>query len=78
MGESPDLRRQEIAALQAGIECGLSVIDTAEMYADGGAERVVGEALQEDATASGWSLNSIRGTPALLTRWKRANGVCSG
>lgn len=46
MGESPDLRRQEIAALQAGIECGLSVIDTAEMYTDGGAERVVGEALQ--------------------------------
>ncbi|AUX93656.1 aldo/keto reductase [Mixta gaviniae] len=46
MGESADLRQQEIAALQAGIECGLSVIDTAEMYADGGAERVVGEALQ--------------------------------
>ena len=46
MGENAALRQQEIAALQAGLECGLTVIDTAEMYADGGAEQVVGEALQ--------------------------------
>ncbi|MGD8105875.1 aldo/keto reductase [Pantoea sp. FN0302] len=46
MGEKAELRQQEIAALQAGLECGLTVIDTAEMYADGGAEQVVGEALQ--------------------------------
>ncbi|YCI30961.1 aldo/keto reductase [Erwinia sp. PK3-005] len=46
MGEKADLRQQEVAALQAGLECGLTVIDTAEMYADGGAERVVGEALR--------------------------------
>ena len=46
MGENAGQRQQEIAALQAGLECGLTVIDTAEMYADGRAERVVGEALQ--------------------------------
>lgn len=46
MGENAELRQQEIAALQAGLEYGLTVIDTAEMYADGGAEQVVGEALQ--------------------------------
>ena len=46
MGESAQRRQQEIAALQAGLECGLTVIDTAEMYADGGAEQVVGEALR--------------------------------
>ncbi|GLR09165.1 hypothetical protein COO59_03065 [Mixta theicola] len=46
MGEKADRRQQEVAALQAGLECGLTVIDTAEMYADGGAEEVVGEALQ--------------------------------
>jgi diketogulonate reductase-like aldo/keto reductase len=46
MGENPSLRAQEIAALQAGLAAGLQVIDTAEMYADGEAERVVGEALQ--------------------------------
>jgi len=45
MGEDPAARRREIAALRTGIELGLTVIDTAEMYADGGAERVVGEAI---------------------------------
>jgi aryl-alcohol dehydrogenase-like predicted oxidoreductase len=38
-------RQQEVAALRAGIDHGLTVIDTAEMYADGGAE-VVGEAIR--------------------------------
>ena len=45
MGEDPSQHKQEVAALQAGLECGLRLIDTAEMYADGGAEQVVGEAL---------------------------------
>lgn len=46
MGENPTRRKQEVAALQAGLERGLSLIDTAEMYADGGAEEVVGEAIK--------------------------------
>ncbi len=46
MGENSGQRKSEVAALQHGLELGLSVIDTAEMYADGGAEEVVGEALQ--------------------------------
>lgn len=46
MGENPALRAQEVAALRAGIDLGLTVIDTAEMYADGGAEEVVGEAIR--------------------------------
>ncbi|QLO53075.1 aldo/keto reductase [Klebsiella grimontii] len=46
MGENPALRAQEAAALRAGIDLGLTVIDTAEMYADGGAEEVVGEAIR--------------------------------
>ncbi|MTH46834.1 aldo/keto reductase [Intestinirhabdus alba] len=45
MGESADRRREEVAALRAGVERGLTLIDTAEMYADGAAEKVVGEAL---------------------------------
>lgn len=36
----------EIAAIQAGIEAGAQVIDTAEMYADGGAEKRIGKAIQ--------------------------------
>lgn len=46
MGESAGQRRTEVAALRAGLDLGLKLVDTAEMYADGGAEEVVGEALQ--------------------------------
>ncbi|MEH4693050.1 aldo/keto reductase [Atlantibacter hermannii] len=46
MGENATRRRQEVNALQRGIDLGLTLIDTAEMYADGGAEDVVGEAIR--------------------------------
>ncbi|MCG8295093.1 aldo/keto reductase [Pseudomonas entomophila] len=45
MGEDPGHKAAEVAALQQGIELGLTLIDTAEMYAEGGAERVVGQAI---------------------------------
>ena len=45
MGEDRRRRAQEVAALQLGLDLGMTVIDTAEMYADGGAEEVVGEAI---------------------------------
>ena len=45
MGEDPGRRAAEVSALQQGIELGLSLIDTAEMYAEGGAEEVVGQAI---------------------------------
>jgi diketogulonate reductase-like aldo/keto reductase len=46
MGESRADRGAEVSALRAGIELGMALIDTAEMYGDGGAEEVVGEALR--------------------------------
>lgn len=46
MGEQQGLRDQEVSALRAGLDRGLRLIDTAEMYADGGAEEVVGEAIR--------------------------------
>ena len=46
MGENDRQRQKEVDALRAGIDLGLGLIDTAEMYADGGAEEVVGEALR--------------------------------
>ncbi|NIY49202.1 aldo/keto reductase [Cedecea colo] len=46
MGEKALQRRDEVHALQAGIDLGLTLIDTAEMYAEGGAERIVGEAIR--------------------------------
>ena len=45
MGESPQHRQREIDALRHGLELGFSLIDTAEMYGEGGAEEIVGEAI---------------------------------
>jgi diketogulonate reductase-like aldo/keto reductase len=45
MGEDPALRAQEIASLRAGLDRGLRLIDTAEMYGEGLTESLVGEAI---------------------------------
>jgi len=45
MAQSPDRRSQEIAALREGVELGMTLIDTAEMYGDGAAEELVAEAV---------------------------------
>ncbi|MEV4759729.1 aldo/keto reductase [Micromonospora sp. NPDC049559] len=45
LGEDPGRRDDEIDALRTGIDLGLTVIDTAESYADGNAETLVGTAL---------------------------------
>ena len=45
MGERAERRSDEIAALRAGVELGMTLVDTAEMYGDGAAETLIGEAL---------------------------------
>ncbi len=45
MAEGRGNRAAEIAALRAGIDHGLTLIDTAEMYGDGASESLVGEAI---------------------------------
>ncbi len=45
MGERRDLRAAEVAALRAGVDAGMTLIDTAEMYGEGAAETLIGEAL---------------------------------
>ncbi len=45
MGESAPRKKREVAAVRAALEIGWRVIDTAEMYGEGGAEKVVGEAV---------------------------------
>ena len=47
MGEDPSRRESEIAALRLGLDLGINLIDTAEMYGEGGAEEIVGEAIAE-------------------------------
>jgi diketogulonate reductase-like aldo/keto reductase len=44
MGERAAQRKSEVGALKLGIELGMTLIDTAEMYGEGGAEQVVAEA----------------------------------
>ena len=46
MGESRGTRAAESAALVLGLDLGLTLIDTAEMYGEGGAEEVVGQAIR--------------------------------
>jgi diketogulonate reductase-like aldo/keto reductase len=43
--EDPRRREAEIRSLRTGLDLGLSVVDTAEMYADGAAEELTGEAI---------------------------------
>lgn len=45
MGEDPGRRADEVAALRRGLDLGLALIDTAEMYGDGAAEELVGRAI---------------------------------
>ncbi len=51
MGESAGRRLAEVGAVRAAIEMGYRVIDTAEMYGEGGAEEVVGSAVAESLRA---------------------------
>ena len=74
MGESARLAKQEVAALKLGIELGMTLIDTAEMYGNGGAEELVGEAIagQRDElfiVSKVYPHNASRaGTPAACER----------
>lgn len=45
MGETAQQRQAEIAALRHGLDLGLTLIDTAEMYGEGGAEEVIAEVI---------------------------------
>ena len=45
MGEDRSAHAAEVAALRLGIDLGMTLIDTAEMYGEGGAEKVVADAI---------------------------------
>lgn len=53
LGEPNSTRMQEIEALRAGIDAGMTLLDTAEMYGSGKAEALIGEAIQ------GYDRNSL-------------------
>jgi len=45
VGDDPSRRQEEIATIQRGIDLGLALVDTAEMYGDGRSEELVGAAI---------------------------------
>src|SRR6195256_6324708 len=45
MGEDKSAHADDVAALRLGIDLGMTLIDTAEMYGEGGAEKVVADAI---------------------------------
>lgn len=46
MGEKPERRRSEIESIQLGVELGMTLVDTAEMYGEGRTEQLLSQALQ--------------------------------
>jgi diketogulonate reductase-like aldo/keto reductase len=88
MGENTRTRRAEVAAVRLAIEIGYRLIDSAEMYGDGGAEEVVGLALAEALRAGDCkreeltivskvlpSNASLRGVVAACERSRKRLGV---
>jgi diketogulonate reductase-like aldo/keto reductase len=88
MGENARSKRAELAAVRAALEMGYRLIDSAEMYGDGGAEEVVGAALAEALGAGDCRREEItivskvlpsnasrRGTLAACERSRRRLGV---
>jgi diketogulonate reductase-like aldo/keto reductase len=59
MGESRYRRAAEVAALRAGLELGMTHIDTAEIYAQGGAEDVIAEALRGHRRADAFLVSKV-------------------
>ncbi|MFG2502145.1 aldo/keto reductase [Streptomyces sp. NPDC048441] len=46
MGDDPSRRSEQLASLRRGLDLGMTLIDTAEMYGSGASEELVGEAMR--------------------------------
>lgn len=88
MGEDASRRGAEVAAVRAALALGYRLVDTAEMYGEGGAETVVGEALAGALRAGDVRRDELvvvskvyphnatrRGTPAACTRSLKRLGL---
>lgn len=59
MGEDHSRRQEEVEALRLGLNLGMNLIDTAEMYGEGGAEEVVGEAIEDRPRAEVFIVSKV-------------------
>jgi diketogulonate reductase-like aldo/keto reductase len=71
MGSSRSAWKEECRSLRLGIELGMTLIDTAEMYGDGAAERLVGEAI-EGLRAQVFLVSKVLPSHASRTGMRRA------
>jgi diketogulonate reductase-like aldo/keto reductase len=75
MGESASAHEREVAALRTAFELGWRAVDTAEMYGDGGAEAVLGEALDQSLRAGVVSRDDVFVVSKLLPQNASAAGT---
>jgi diketogulonate reductase-like aldo/keto reductase len=75
LGENARTRRAEVAAVRLAIELGYRLIDSAEMYGDGGAEEVVGLALAEALRAGDCKREQLTIVSKVLPSNGSARGV---
>ena len=59
MGEDTSQRQAEVDALRLGLNLGMNLIDTAEMYGEGGAEEVVGLAIEDRPRAEVFIVSKV-------------------
>ncbi len=59
IGDNPDTFNQEVEAIRTGIVNGVQLIDTAEMYGDGNAERLVGHAIKPFAREDSFIVSKV-------------------
>ena len=77
MGESSGRRDAEVAAVRAALDMGYRLIDTAEMYGEGGAEEVVGAALADAFRASTLSREEVVVVSKITPQNASAAGVAA-
>ena len=75
LGENARTRRAEVAAVRLALEIGYRLIDSAEMYGDGGAEEVVGLALAEALRAGDCKREQLTIVSKVLPSNASARGV---
>lgn len=75
LGENTRTRRAEVAAVRLAFELGYRLVDTAEMYGDGGAEEVVGAALAEALRAGDLRRDEVTIVSKVLPSNASARGV---
>ena len=68
LGDSTETYAREVEALRAGIEVGMTLIDTAENYGDGRSERLVGEAIRPYDRAQLFLVSKVMPSNAYGTR----------